>query len=108
MKIKIIIIAVTALMSNILYAAPEQMRLVHGNHLNHRGDRIEHKLDVKGNIINAKYEDLARRAEHNGNIELATRLAEKGKRINAHMNIKGKRLHAKIDAQKRRHHRHHN
>lgn len=74
-----------------------------------RGDRIDHRLDVKGDHIERRFDRLADRAAERGHYREAYRLKEKGEWINRRLDRKGHRLKARFDHRSRHdwHHRRH-
>ena len=62
-----------------------------------RGDRVERRLDQRGNLIEARYDHRAGVAAANGRYARAARLERKGDRINGRLDRTGERYDRRWD-----------
>lgn len=62
-----------------------------------RGDRIDHRLDMKGERLERRFDRLADRAADRGHYRQAYRLKEKGDRISRRFDRLGDRLERRYD-----------
>jgi hypothetical protein len=62
-----------------------------------RGQRIEKRLDVKGDRIQQTFHKKAVRAADHGRYPQARHFEQKGRQINRHLDRKGARIHQRFD-----------
>jgi len=74
------------------HQAQDNGRHAPANWLDRKGDRIDHKLDRKGDRINDRLDARAHQARDNGRHALAKRLYRKGDQINDRLHTKTHRV----------------
>ncbi len=65
------------------------------------GDRIEARLDNRGDRINHQLDRASNRAAAAGHPKAAVRLDRKGNRIDRHLDIKGNRINNRLNRRNR-------
>ena len=102
----IIAMFLTTLATTVL--AADNHRSSHAQKFARQGDRIEHRLDVKGDQIEQRFYRKAERVEDHGNYQKAYRFAKKGDRINRRLDHKGNRFEHRFDHKQHRYAYDHN
>ncbi len=69
----------------------------HAPYYHDRGERIERRLDWRGDVIEHRYDHAARRAARHGHYGAAVRLDRRGDRIDARLDARGQRLDRRYD-----------
>ena len=78
------------------HQAQDNRRRAPANWLDRKGNRIDRKLDWKGDRINDRLDARAHQARDNGRYALAKRLYRKGDRIDRKLDRKGDRINDRL------------